>query len=220
MAIKKSPRTSPLNCWILMGFLLEVITHNLILKKKDQIAIVSVSHFIPNRWTNELNSSSSLSLPHYLNETKYQTDECSMGTIWNRLYVISYQMERAEKTCFIHCVKFIVFFVLCKFHKFSWQLATDLWEQSVLHQLNQDVAIFLYIHWRLSKRQTQDILTGQIRLKSETSYRWPAIMLSTENGASESWNDSSDELHGMISLLTFLGIPFSSLLWQPLKSIS
>lgn len=42
-------------------------------------------------------------------------------------------------------------------------------------------------------------------------------MLSTENQASESWSNSSDELHGMISLLTFLGIPFSSLLWQPLK---
>ena len=135
-------------------------------KKKDQIAIVSVWHFLPNRWTDELNSSSSPSLPHYLNETRYQIDDC---TIWNRLYVISYQMERAEKTCFIHCVKFIVSFILCKFHKFSWKLATDLWEQSVLHQLNQDVSIFLYIHWRLLKHQTQDILTGQIRLKRDRS---------------------------------------------------
>lgn len=37
----------------------------------------------------------------------------------------------------------------------------------MLHQLNQDVSIFLYIHWRLLKHQTQDILTGQIRLKRD-----------------------------------------------------
>lgn len=76
-------------------------------------------------------------------------------------------MERAEKTYFIHCVKFIVSFILGKFHKFFWKLAIYLWEQSYAPPTESRCINFSYTHWRLLNRQTQDILTGQIRLKRD-----------------------------------------------------
>lgn len=55
-------------------------------------------------------------------------------------------MKKAEKTCLIHCVKFIMSFNLVKFHNFFLENLQYIYKSNLmLHQLNQNVSNY-FIH--------------------------------------------------------------------------
>lgn len=116
-------------------------------------------------------------------------DDSHGADTWNGFYEILSGMKRAEKTCFIHCAKFIVSFILLEFHKFlsvTWSMSTCK-SNLMLHWLNKDVTIF-YAHQRLLRCQAQDILTGPVRLDEIQTCDWrPKLSHSQRVGLWVKW---------------------------------
>lgn len=144
--------------------------------------------------------SSVLCSPTRSMKLEWQMDDSHVADTWNGFYKILSGMKRAEKTCFIHCAKFIVSFILLEFHKFlsvTWSMSICK-SNLMLHWLNKDVTIF-YAHQRLLRCQAQDILTGPVRLDEIQTRNWrPKLMPS-----SESWalSEAAAQMHSLTWVL-------------------
>lgn len=135
-------------------------------------------------------------------------DDSHGADTWNGFYEILSGMKRAEKTCFIHCAKFIVSFILLEFHKFlsvTWSMSICK-SNLMLHWLNKDVTIF-YAHQRLLRCQAQDILTGPVRLVEIQTCDWrPKLCHSQRVGLWVKWQLRCTPWPGSLLLLLEISI--------------